>query len=149
MCALDCHLVRTRCMSGSPTVRVWPTHGAHLARPWCARSVCLARLWCASDPLAVCILLASGARPARPRPPHMAPGVWTTKPPGFSCFHPRLSWVQSLPMRPIPPWLSQGSKGLTVVINHLIYSSPSWMATTLKEHISLQYYYSKNLMEKT
>ena len=91
-CASGSPVVRARWASGSPMVRIWPAHGARLARPWCARGACL----------------------AYPRPPHLAPRVWTTKPPGFPCFHPRLSWVQGLPMRPISPWLSQGSKELTV-----------------------------------
>ena len=46
---------------------------------------------------------------------HPAPGVWTTKPPGFPCFSPRLSWVQGLPMRPISPGLNQVAKGLTTI----------------------------------
>ena len=51
-----------------------------------------------------------------PRSPHLAPGVWTTKPPGFPCFPPRLSWVKGLPMKPISPGLNQVAKGLTPTI---------------------------------
>ena len=47
--------------------------------------------------------------------PHLAPGVWTIKPPGFPCFLLRLSWVQDLPMRPISPGLNQVAKGLTPI----------------------------------
>ena len=54
-----------------------------------------------------------------PRSPHLAPGVWTTKPPCFPCFPPRLSWVQGLPMKPISPGLNQVAKGLTQVHKQL------------------------------
>ena len=49
-------------------------------------------------------------------PQYLAPGVWTTKPPGFPCFPLRLSWVQDLPMRSISPGLNQAAKGLTEAI---------------------------------
>ena len=101
LCTNSIAQVPVRCLFGTPLVRVWLARGARAVRVWlacsarlarsqCARSARLARPWCA-----LCAHL------ARPRSPHLAPGVWTTKPLGFPCFLPRLSWVQCLPMRPI------------------------------------------------
>ncbi|RVW30647.1 hypothetical protein CK203_101275 [Vitis vinifera] len=76
-----------------------PKSGAHAMSIWCASGACLARS-------RVHVWPTRGAHLAHPCACAMR--VWFARG--------ALSWVQGLPMMPIPPWLSQGSKGLTVAI---------------------------------
>ena len=106
-CASGSLAMLARCTSGSPAVHVCLARGAHLVHVWLARVVRLARTWS----------------------PHLAPRVWTTKPPGFPCSLPRLSWMQGLPMRAFSPNLSQVAKGLIADLHNL------------QIHFSISYYY--------